>query len=182
MFAVLLTLHVIICLVLVVAILIQSGRGGGLVSAFGTSGGHAIFGGRGAATFLSKATTILGAGFMVTSLLLAVMSGAGVAGGGPKKGALEKEAERAASEVPQSLPPAGQSPFAPGGSETPMGGAGEPAAPEAVSPGAAPGGTPGAPSVPPSGGAMPAPGGAAAPSTPAPQAPGGGGAGTGQGP
>ena len=97
MFVVLLAIHVLICLVLIVAILIQSGKGGGLVSAFGTSGGHAIFGGRGAATFLSKATTILGAGFMVTSLLLALLSGAGVASG-PKKGALEKEAERAASE------------------------------------------------------------------------------------
>ena len=85
MFAVLLALHILICLVLVIAILIQSGRGGGLVSAFGTSGGNAIFGGRGAATFLSKATTILGAGFMVTSLLLALLSGAGIAGG-PKIG------------------------------------------------------------------------------------------------
>ena len=120
MFAVLLTLHILICMVLVIAILIQSGRGGGLVSAFGTSGGHAIFGGRGAATFLSKATTILGASFMVTSLLLALLSGAGIAGG-PKKGALEKEAERAASEA-QSLPPAGQSPFS-----APEGGAGAPA-------------------------------------------------------
>jgi preprotein translocase subunit SecG len=151
MFAVLLTLHILICMVLVIAILIQSGRGGGLVSAFGTSGGHAIFGGRGAATFLSKATTILGAGFMVTSLLLALLSGAGIAGG-PKKGALEKEAERAANEA-QSLPPAGQSPFSTG---TPEGGAGAPA----TAPGtpAAPGTSPGMPT--------PAPGGAQAPAAP----------------
>jgi preprotein translocase subunit SecG len=146
MFAVLLTLHILICMVLVIAILIQSGRGGGLVSAFGTSGGHAIFGGRGAATFLSKATTILGASFMVTSLLLALLSGAGIAGG-PKKGALEKEAERAANEA-QSLPPAGQSPFSTG---APEGGAGAPAT------------APGAPAAP---GTSPAPSGAQAPATP----------------
>ena len=154
MFALLLTLHILICLVLVIAILIQSGRGGGLVSAFGTSGGHAIFGGRGAATFLSKATTILGAGFMVTSLLLALLSGAGIAGG-PKKGALEKEAERAAGES-QSLPPAGQSPFAPEG--------GAPA----TAPGTTPGGTttPGTPTPAPGGTqAPPAPSGAQAPGT-----------------
>jgi preprotein translocase subunit SecG len=146
MFAVLLTLHILICMVLVIAILIQSGRGGGLVSAFGTSGGHAIFGGRGAATFLSKATTILGASFMVTSLLLALLSGAGIAGG-PKKGALEKEAERAANEA-QSLPPAGQSPFSTG---APEGGAGAPAT------------APGAPAAP---GTSPAPSGAQAPASP----------------
>jgi len=162
MFAVLLTLHILICMVLVIAILIQSGRGGGLVSAFGTSGGHAIFGGRGAATFLSKATTILGAGFMVTSLLLALLSGAGIAGG-PKKGALEKEAERAANEA-QSLPPAGQSPFSTG---APEGGAGAPA----TAPGTTPGGTmtPGTQAPPaPSGAQAPAttPGGTAQPTTP----------------
>jgi preprotein translocase subunit SecG len=155
MFVAVLLLHVMICLVLVIAILIQSGKGGGLVSAFGTSGGHAIFGGRGAATFLSKATTILGAGFMVTSLLLALLSGTGVAGGS-KKGALEKEAERAAAqqEGGQSLPPSGQSPFAAPGAE---GGAGAPAPGPAGSPGGAPAGK-----------AMPAPSSAPsqAPSTP----------------
>jgi preprotein translocase subunit SecG len=164
MFAVLLTLHILICMVLVIAILIQSGRGGGLVSAFGTSGGHAIFGGRGAATFLSKATTILGAGFMVTSLLLALLSGAGIAGG-PKKGALEKEAERTANEA-QSLPPAGQSPFSPG---APEGGA--PATAPGTTPSATPGGTmaPGTQAPPaPSGAQAPAttPGGTAPPTTP----------------
>jgi preprotein translocase subunit SecG len=173
MFVILLTLHVLICLVLVVAILIQSGKGGGLVSAFGTSGGHAIFGGRGAATFLSKATTILGAGFMVTSLLLAVLSGAGVAGG-QKKGALEKEAERAGSEVPQSLPPAGQSPFAPGGAEAPAGGAGGPGttqgmpAPSGTPGTAAPMTAPGAPSATPGGAQAPAPSGAGTPPAQAP--------------
>jgi len=37
--------------------------------------GQALFGGRGAATFLSKATTVLGVTFMTTSLILALMGG-----------------------------------------------------------------------------------------------------------
>ena len=156
LFAALVVLHVLICIILIAAVLLQSGRGGGLVSAFGTSGGSAIFGGRGAGTFLTKATTILGASFMLTSLVLAVLSGA--ATGGRPKSALEREAERAASEVP-GLPPAGESPFpsmegAPPAGGTTEGGAGTPgtAAPQGAP---APQGSP-APNQPPQ--AAPAPG------------------------
>ena len=156
LFGTLVVLHVLICLVLVAAVLLQSGRGGGLVSAFGTSGGSAIFGGRGAGTFLTKATTILGAAFMLTSLVLALLSGA--ATGGRPKSALEREAERAASEVPSSLPPAGESPFpsmetAPGGGTT-EGGAGTPGTPAPNQPpqaAPAPGSPPPAPPTPPQG-------------------------------
>jgi len=64
MYVLFLILHVLISLVLIVVVLLQSGKGGGLAGAFGGGGGsQAIFGGRGAATFLSKATTYLGAGF-----------------------------------------------------------------------------------------------------------------------
>jgi preprotein translocase subunit SecG len=165
LFGTLVVLHVLICLVLVAAVLLQSGRGGGLVSAFGTSGGSAIFGGRGAGTFLTKATTILGAAFMLTSLVLALLSGA--ATGGRPKSALEREAERAASEVPSSLPPAGESPFpsmetAPAGGTT-EGGAGTPGTP-APQGAPAPQGSP-APNQPPQ--AAPAPG----TPTPAPPTP-----------
>ncbi len=73
----LLFLHLIICAVLILVVLLQSGKGGGLAGAFGASQGGAgqnIFGGRGAATFLSKATTMLGIAFMVSSLVLAILS------------------------------------------------------------------------------------------------------------
>lgn len=60
---------------LVLVILLQSGRGGGLAGAFGGGGGsQTIFGGRGAATFLSKSTAILGAAFMVSAMTLAMVS------------------------------------------------------------------------------------------------------------
>ena len=67
--------HLIVCVGLVLTVLLQSGKGGGLAGAFGGGGGagQTLFGGRGAATFLSKATTVLGISFMTTSLVLALM-------------------------------------------------------------------------------------------------------------
>jgi preprotein translocase subunit SecG len=123
MYIVLLILHVLISLALMIAVLLQSGRGGGLAGAFGGgAGSQAIFGGRGAATFLSKATTVLGASFMVSSLLLAVLSSHRVGAG---KSALEKAAAQA-TEEPATLP--GESGFQPGGGGAPAGTPGSPAA------------------------------------------------------
>lgn len=75
MFAVLVVIHLLISAALVIVILLQAGRGGGLAGAFGGGGGsQTIFGGRGAATFLSKSTAFLGAAFMISSLTLALLS------------------------------------------------------------------------------------------------------------
>lgn len=69
----LLVVHVILSFVIVVVILLQSGQGGGMGAGFGGAAavGQEIFGGRGAATFLSKITVVLGASFMITSMALA---------------------------------------------------------------------------------------------------------------
>ena len=76
-YAMVLGIHLLVCVFLVLVVLLQAGKGGGLAGAFGVAGGAAqsLFGGRGAATFLSKATTYLGILFMVTSLTLALMAG-----------------------------------------------------------------------------------------------------------
>ncbi len=75
MFSFIVILHVLICLVLILIVLLQAGKGGGLASAFGGAGGtDAVFGGRGTATFLSRLTTILGTVFFLTSLMLAIFS------------------------------------------------------------------------------------------------------------
>ncbi|MCJ7507173.1 MAG: preprotein translocase subunit SecG [candidate division Zixibacteria bacterium] len=74
MFGLMLTLHVIICVALIITILLQSSKGEGLAGAFGGSGiTGAVFGGRGAATFLSKATTVLAIAFFVSSLGLSFL-------------------------------------------------------------------------------------------------------------
>lgn len=70
---VLLILHVVVCLFLIFIVLIQSSKGAEMGAAFGGSS-QTLFGSRGAATFLSKLTTIAAIVFMMTSLLLAVVS------------------------------------------------------------------------------------------------------------
>lgn len=72
MFIAILVVHVIVSILLVMIVLLQSGRGAELGAAFG-SVGQATFG-RGRPTFLSKFTTSLAVIFMTTSLTLAFMS------------------------------------------------------------------------------------------------------------
>ena len=67
---VLVTLHVIICGLLIVVIMLQSGEAADLAGAFGGAGSQTAFGPRGAATFLSKATTWCAIMFMLTSMAL----------------------------------------------------------------------------------------------------------------
>ena len=70
MYTFLLIIFVFVCLGLVVVILLQAGKGQGLAGTFGGPGAGAVFGGRGAATFLSKATGILATLFLALSLLI----------------------------------------------------------------------------------------------------------------
>jgi preprotein translocase subunit SecG len=75
MFNLLIVIHVIICLGLMLVILMQSAKGEGLAGAFGgTSLSGAVFGGRGAATFLSKATSVLAIAFFISCLGLSFIS------------------------------------------------------------------------------------------------------------
>ena len=69
---VLVTLHILVCFVLIVVIMLQSGSAADLAGAFGGAGSQTAFGPRGAATFLSRATTWCAIVFMMTSLTLSV--------------------------------------------------------------------------------------------------------------
>ena len=69
--------HVVVCLVLIVAVLLQSGKAGDLAGAFGGAGTQSVFGARGAATILSKVTTVCAVLFMVTSMGLWILSSKG---------------------------------------------------------------------------------------------------------
>jgi len=71
----LLIVHVLISILLMLAILMQASKGGGLSGTFGGGGGSSsLFGGRGAATFLSKVTTGLAVAFMVISMIIGLIS------------------------------------------------------------------------------------------------------------
>jgi preprotein translocase subunit SecG len=67
-------IHVIVSFLLIVVVLLQSGKSADLAGAFGGGGSQSTFGPRGAASFLSKMTTTLAVLFMITSLVLALMA------------------------------------------------------------------------------------------------------------
>ena len=74
-YALLIFLHVLVSFGLIVSVLLQSSKGGGLAGTFGGSGiTGGVFGGRGAAPFLAKATTVCAILFMLTSLSLNYVS------------------------------------------------------------------------------------------------------------
>ncbi len=100
MFIALILFHVLVCLALILVVLLQSSKGGGLAgSAFGGGGGGggaAVFGGRGAGTFLSKATTVLAVLFMVNCAALAFMSASRTGGNAdftPQESVITREAQ-----------------------------------------------------------------------------------------
>jgi preprotein translocase subunit SecG len=66
-------IHILICLFLVFIVLIQSGKGAEMGAAFGGSS-QTLFGSRGAATFLNKLTTVAAVLFMITSLVLTILT------------------------------------------------------------------------------------------------------------
>jgi preprotein translocase subunit SecG len=66
------TIHLIVCLFLIVLVLLQRGKAADVAGAFGGIGSQTVFGPRGSATVLSKATTIAAAVFMITSLSLSI--------------------------------------------------------------------------------------------------------------
>ena len=66
-----LTFHVLLATVLIVAILLQAGKGADIGAVFGGGGSQTLFGSRGPATFLNKLTIVMAVLFLVTSLSLA---------------------------------------------------------------------------------------------------------------
>jgi preprotein translocase subunit SecG len=92
-------IHVIACVALMVSILLQSGKGGGLAGAFGAGSSQTLFGGRGAATFLSRTTTVLAVIFFTTSLTLGLSASRSA---DRATSLIAEEARRRAQERPAS--------------------------------------------------------------------------------
>ena len=67
-------LHVIVCLILVLVVLLQAGKGADLAGAFGGGATQTAFGSRGPASFLTRMTTVVAVIFMLTSIGLSIMS------------------------------------------------------------------------------------------------------------
>jgi preprotein translocase subunit SecG len=103
MLTVLVVVHLLICFVLVLSILLQSGKGGSLAGAFGGAGAAgAVLGTRGAATMLSKITTYAAILFLVSCMGLSFMFRGG--SGTQVQTAAQKEAARRGGLTPLSAP------------------------------------------------------------------------------
>ena len=69
--------HLLVCAMLILVVLLQQGKGGGMGAAFGGGAGGQVFGGRGAGNLLTRATSVCAAVFMITSVSLAYLSSSG---------------------------------------------------------------------------------------------------------
>jgi len=111
---VLTAVHVIVSLFLIIVVLLQSGQAADLAGAFGGMGSQTVFGPRGSATVLSKATTWAAITFMLTSLALAIIGGRRMAS---TSGSVLDNRVKSAPAAPQkrtaSPPPVSVTPSAP---------------------------------------------------------------------
>jgi len=73
LYAFVIIVHLTACLILIAAILLQAGRGGGLSETFGSDSQKTLFGAK-ANVFLTRATVTAACLFLVTSLLLGVLT------------------------------------------------------------------------------------------------------------
>ncbi|MBM4325566.1 MAG: preprotein translocase subunit SecG [Deltaproteobacteria bacterium] len=70
--------HVLVCTMLVLTILLQSGKGADIGAVFGGGSSQTLFGATGATTFLHKVTVAAAIVFMVTSIGLTYFAGKAV--------------------------------------------------------------------------------------------------------
>jgi preprotein translocase subunit SecG len=93
----LVVVHVIACLFLILVVLIQPGKSGGL-GAFTGAGAQQVFGGRGAGNFLTRTTWATASIFFATSITLAYLSSSA-------DESLQKRAAAAQQKQKDHLPP-----------------------------------------------------------------------------
>lgn len=106
------TIHVVVCLFLILVVLLQQGKGADL-SVFGGGSTQTAFGARGAATLLHKLTTGSFVFFILTTLAIAVFQGRSHEGSSVMSGAAQQELplgedlSETAGEAPAEGPAAG---------------------------------------------------------------------------
>ncbi len=112
-------IHIFACILLILVILIQPGKSGGLGAAFGGAGAQQVFGGRGAGNLLTRVSWITMGVFFATSISLAYMSSSGdtsleskaAAAAAPKDDKKdEKDDSVKAADKPAGDKPAGDKP------------------------------------------------------------------------
>jgi preprotein translocase subunit SecG len=89
--------HVLMCFAIIAIVLLQSGKGADIGSAFGGAGSQAVFGSMGTPTLLGKITTGVAIVFTLTSFSLAML-------GGERSGSVVREPATAAPSAPAPAP------------------------------------------------------------------------------
>jgi preprotein translocase subunit SecG len=97
--------HIITCVLLVLVVLVQSGKGAEISASFGGSS-QTVFGSSGGANFFTKFTQGAAAVFMITSLALTIM-------GGQNKKSLFESAPATQSQIPVPQTPPVKAPAVP---------------------------------------------------------------------
>lgn len=109
MYIVFIVFHVIACFGIIGLVLLQSGKGADIGSAFGGAGSQAVFGSMGTPTLIGKVTGVVAVVFAITSFSLALM-------GGERRGSVVREpapVTAPAAPVPAVPPAAPSAPAAP---------------------------------------------------------------------
>jgi preprotein translocase subunit SecG len=91
MYTLFIALFVFVAILMVVTILMQSAKGGGLAASFGGAGASGVLGPRGAANFLQKATTFLA---ITYGLLCLIIGFIGRPGGGESGSVIQRELQQ----------------------------------------------------------------------------------------
>jgi len=111
----LLVIHTAACIALILIVLLQAGKGASLGAAFGGGASQTVFGSR-SATFMGRITWVLAGVFMLTSLLLTMISPWGPKGLSAEPTGMQQETtalpplgeEAVPAPVPQDLAPSAQ--------------------------------------------------------------------------
>ncbi|HXD98608.1 MAG TPA: preprotein translocase subunit SecG [Candidatus Acidoferrum sp.] len=106
MVIVLTIIHVLMCFAIIAIVLLQSGKGADIGSAFGGAGSQAVFGSMGTPTLLGKVTTGVAIVFTITSFSLAML-------GGERSSSVVREPTTSAPSAPASPAPATPVPATP---------------------------------------------------------------------
>ena len=107
-------IHIVVCVLLILIVLLQSGKSADLAGAFGGGGSQTAFGARGTATFLSKLTTGAAIIFMITSFTLSLLISQ------DKGRSIMQDAEALSTETSTSTDGSENKTDLPGGKETPV--------------------------------------------------------------
>lgn len=113
MYTIVLALYVFVCILLIIAVLLQNSKGSDLGAALGGGSGE-MFGPKAPASIMNKITTVIAAAFLVLSLILAIMSGLGNDSVMRKANVLSQQLPAEATpQAPANMPAQGNNPVIP---------------------------------------------------------------------